>query len=64
MPGVSKITTGIQKDDVVAVFTLKNELVCIGNAMLDSDSLLKEEKGTAVKTTKVFMERGVYKVKE
>ena len=64
VPGVSKITTGIQKDDVVAVFTLKNELVCIGNAMLDSDSLLKEEKGTAVKTTKVFMERGVYKVKE
>lgn len=60
VPGVSKIESEIKEGDLVAIFTLKDELICLGNARLDSTRLLEEEKGLAVNTTKVFMDRGVY----
>ena len=61
--GVVKFEESIKKGDLIAIFTLKNELICIGSAEMDSEELLKNEKGTAVKTTKVFMERGSYSKK-
>ena len=63
VPGISKLNDNINKDDIVAVFTLKNELICLGKAEMTNDGMLKEEKGTAVKTDKVFMERDIYKAK-
>lgn len=60
--GVVQLDDSIQKGDLVAVFTLKNELICIGNADLDGEEILKSEKGIAVKTSKVFMHRGIYKL--
>ena len=59
--GVVQLDDSIQKGDLVAVFTLKNELICIGNADLGSEEIVKSEKGVAVKTSKVFMDRGIYK---
>jgi len=61
--GISKLTTGIKENDLVAIFTLKNELICIGKAVLDSETIQRQEKGEAVKTTKVFMDRGIYSLK-
>ena len=58
--GISKLESGIKKDEIVAVMTLKNELIFIGKAMMRSEEILKLEKGTAVRTNKVFMEIGVY----
>ncbi|MEK7617140.1 MAG: PUA domain-containing protein, partial [Patescibacteria group bacterium] len=46
--------------DFVAIFTLKNELICIGEAEMTSEEILEKEKGVAVRTSKVFMERGIY----
>lgn len=60
VPGVSKLESEIKEGDLVAVFTLKDELICLGNARLNSEKILEEEKGLAVNTTKVFMERDVY----
>ncbi len=59
VPGISKLETGIQKGDIVAVFTLKNELVCYGEAVLTSKEMMGE-KGLAVKTDKVIMQPGTY----
>ncbi len=59
-PGVSKVESGIKIGDTVAVFTLKDELVCLGRAEIESEDLLRNRKGLAVRTSKVFMERGVY----
>ncbi len=59
MPGISKLDSGIKKGDVVAVLTLKDELVCLGEAHADSQEMLGE-KGIAVKTNKVFMPSGIY----
>ena len=58
--GISKLESGIKKGDMTAVMTLKNELIFIGSAMMESEEMLKLEKGTAVRTNKVFIETGVY----
>jgi len=62
VPGISKLHDGISKNDLVAIMTLKDELVALGTANLDSGKILKQEKGFAVKTDKVFMQGGTYKI--
>ncbi len=59
IPGISKVESGISKDDVVAVMTLKDELVCMGVSLMESKEMLLE-RGIAVKTNKVFMLHGTY----
>jgi len=60
IPGVSKLESEIKENDLVAIFSLKNELICLGNALIESEKVLKQDKGKFVRTTKVFMERGIY----
>lgn len=60
LPGISKLHSEISKEDLIAVMTLKDELICLGESLKNSDEMLKEERGKAIKTKKVFMERGVY----
>jgi len=62
IPGISKLNDDIKKQDTVAIMTLKNELVALGTASLNSEYMLKKDKGLAVKTEKVFMEAGTYKI--
>ncbi|MBS1266264.1 MAG: putative tRNA pseudouridine synthase B [Candidatus Woesearchaeota archaeon] len=58
-PGISKLHDNIQEGDMVAVMTLKNELVCLGKAAGTSKQMLIN-KGLAVKSKKVFMKPGTY----
>tara|TARA_B100002003_G_scaffold176853_1_gene164716 strand:+ start:729 stop:1769 length:1041 start_codon:yes stop_codon:yes gene_type:complete len=60
VPGVSKLNTGINTDDTVAVMSLKGELVAVGVAKMGSSSIMKKDKGVAVRIEKVFMKEGVY----
>jgi len=60
VPGIAKLHSGIEVGDVVAVMTLKNELVCLGKAAMNSQNMLLQDNGLAVSSHKVFMERGVY----
>jgi len=62
IPGISKLNDEIYKDDSVAIMTLKDELVALGKATLNSEEIIRKDKGLAVKTDKVFMEPGVYKL--
>ncbi|MDP2908629.1 MAG: RNA-guided pseudouridylation complex pseudouridine synthase subunit Cbf5 [Nanoarchaeota archaeon] len=59
-PGISKLHSSIEKNDTVAVMTLKGELVCFGTAKMASEEMAGQEKGLAVTTEKVFMEPGTY----
>jgi H/ACA ribonucleoprotein complex subunit 4 len=61
IPGISKLNDQIAQNDSVVVMTLKEELIALGTAALNSDDILKKDKGLAVKTEKVFMKPGVYK---
>jgi H/ACA ribonucleoprotein complex subunit 4 len=59
LPGISKLDSEIEREDTVAVMSLKNELICYGFARMSSKEMLGE-KGLAVKTEKVFMLPGTY----
>tara|TARA_Y100000310_G_scaffold217822_1_gene218936 strand:+ start:24884 stop:25873 length:990 start_codon:yes stop_codon:yes gene_type:complete len=61
IPGISKLNDCIFENDLVAIMTLKDELIALGTATMNSDDILKKKKGLAVKTDKVFMEPGTYK---
>jgi H/ACA ribonucleoprotein complex subunit 4 len=59
LPGISKLDSDIQAEDLVAVMTLKEELVLVGQALMPSKTMMGE-KGIAVKTQQVFMKTGTY----
>ncbi len=60
--GICRIQEGIIRGETIAVHSLKEELVAFGIAKLTSDEMLKRKTGVAVRTDKVFMERGIYKI--
>lgn len=61
LPGIVKLTNGIEQEDLVAIMSLKNELVGLGKAQLTSKEMMEKEKGMAVKTDVVLMKEGTYK---
>jgi H/ACA ribonucleoprotein complex subunit 4 len=60
VPGVCKLDAEIDKGDPVALFTLKDELIAIGEATMDTKAILIEESGITVKTKRVVMRPGTY----
>ena len=58
--GVSKLTDGISANDMVAIMTLKGELVALGSAQMTSNQMLKSEKGIAAKINRVILPAGLY----
>ena len=60
LPGIAKLTDQIRKNSIVAIMTLKNELVALGKAELSSEDIILNDKGLAIKTSKVFMNPGIY----
>lgn len=59
VPGIAKAESGIEPEDLVAVVSLKGELVCYGKAKMKSSEMLGK-RGLAVKAEKVFMMPGAY----
>jgi len=62
VPGISKLNDKINKEDLVAIMTLKDELVALGTAKMNSEEIMKQEKGLVVRLEKVFMEPDTYKL--
>jgi len=60
IPGISKLESEIKENDLVAIFSLKNELIAIGNSLMNSEDMINNEKGLAVNINKVFMKPGTY----
>jgi len=60
VPGIARLHEGIAKGDLVAIFTLKGELVALGRAQMSSEEIMSSERGIAVAPTRVFMEPGRY----
>lgn len=59
VPGISKLHDSIVAGDQVAVMTLKEEVVLVGEALLSSQEMLGDH-GVAVRTKQVFMKPGTY----
>ncbi|BAI62320.1 probable tRNA pseudouridine synthase B [Methanocella paludicola SANAE] len=58
--GICKVDTGIQKGDMVAVFTLIGEVVSMGTAKMTTEELMASKEGQAMDTVRVVMEPGIY----
>ncbi len=60
VPGVARLQEGIEKGDLVALLTLKGELIALATAEMSSNEVIEREKGVAFKPTRVVMEPGFY----
>ena len=54
IPGISKLEN-FRKGETVAVMSLKDELIAIGDALMSAVAINSQEKGLAVKIKKVFI---------
>jgi H/ACA ribonucleoprotein complex subunit 4 len=61
VPGIVKLHNDIGPGTLVALLSLKDELVAIGNSKMTSIGMKQKKKGIAVKVNKVFMKEGMYK---
>lgn len=61
IPGVIKFESKINVEGTVAILTLKDELVALGKAVMDSKEIKKKKRGIVININKVFMEPGTYK---
>ncbi len=60
VPGLVKCEQSIKDGDVVAILSLKDELIGFGKAQLNANDMITEKSGVAVKIEKVIMEKGTY----
>jgi len=60
IPGVSKFTNNFTKGALVGIFTLKHELIGLGEAQLDSEDLINKKQGLIASAKRVIMEIGTY----
>lgn len=59
-PGVLSLETGILKDSMVAVHTLKGEAVALAVSVASTQEILNSDHGVVAKTKRVLMSRGTY----
>ena len=60
IPGVVKLNTDVKSGEPIAIFTLKDEVVALANALLPAEKIMEQEKGVAAKTVRVMMPAGTY----
>jgi len=60
IPGICRIESDINKNDAVAVLSLKNELIGVGKCSLSSEEIIANDKGLAVCMDAVLMDIGTY----
>jgi H/ACA ribonucleoprotein complex subunit 4 len=59
-PGVAKFEIPFSRGELVALFTLKGELIGVGRALVDGEEVKKMERGLVARTDRVVMRRGAY----
>jgi H/ACA ribonucleoprotein complex subunit 4 len=60
LPGIAQLDSAIERNMLVAMFSLKGEAIALGRSMLSSREMLDQERGVALKTERVIMERSTY----
>jgi H/ACA ribonucleoprotein complex subunit 4 len=58
VPGIVKLTSNIKRGSLTAIMTLKNELVALGYAEMDSDEIMNAERGYRCKDNQGCYEKG------
>jgi len=60
--GIVRIQEGIVEGEVIAIMSLKNELVAIGIAKMNSKRMFEAKKGVSVRIDRVVMKKGTYAI--
>jgi H/ACA ribonucleoprotein complex subunit 4 len=60
IPGVVEIDSDINKDDKVAVFTLKGEIVALVKSLMSTEDIIQKDSGICCELERVFMKKGTY----
>ncbi|MCP8310239.1 MAG: RNA-guided pseudouridylation complex pseudouridine synthase subunit Cbf5 [Candidatus Methylarchaceae archaeon HK02M1] len=60
VPGILQISPNIVKGDTICMYTLKGELVAIGEALMSTEEIVNASKGLAFMTKRVIMKAGTY----
>ncbi len=60
VPGIAAYDETLRKGSPAAMMSSRGELVAIGDPLLSAERLAELEKGIALRTRRVFMERGTY----
>ena len=60
LPGVATLESNIEVKDLVAIMSLKGELVAIGKATMTSDRMAQGRKGVCANIERVFIPRNAY----
>jgi H/ACA ribonucleoprotein complex subunit 4 len=58
--GICSLSRGIKKGSIVALMTMKGELIAIGRALMDFDEMLSADSGVAASIERVIMPRDLY----
>lgn len=58
--GISKLHGNIERGDMIQISSLKGELIAIGKAEMDSESIQESKKGKAADLERVIMDRNTY----
>ncbi len=58
--GVAQLDAGIEQGELVALETLKGELVALAQSEMTSHQIMQEEKGIAARSQRVVMRKGTY----
>ena len=60
IPGILQISPGLQKDDLVAIYTQKGEVVALAKSLLSENEIKDSTKGHAFETKRIIMAPNVY----
>lgn len=60
VPGIAMASSSIKKGDLVALFTLKGELIAVGISEMSGEEMVLRDRGIAVKVKRVIMPPNIY----
>ncbi len=60
LPGGIEVDTGIKKNDIILILTLKDEAVAVGKSLMSTEEMIQKEKGFCANLERVVMKKGTY----
>ncbi len=60
IPGVVKFDSDIKRHDIVAMMTLKNEIIGYGKSLMDAKDIKRRTKGAVIVTDSIIMPQNLY----
>jgi H/ACA ribonucleoprotein complex subunit 4 len=60
IPGITQISSNIQKSDLVGIYTLKGEIVGLAHSLMTSDDIISQKSGISFNMKRLIMKPNTY----